>query len=243
MSALPAPFQTLQWSLLIAWVLALAVAFVFGQPHANGARRSIQRLQRSTSGLLVVMAALFWAGGGRNTTFAAYTALVALGMAVSYVADLIMAETIRVPNRVLGGIGVFGLAHALYISAFLSAGNVVGAALWGRAALPLVGMLAIGLTVWRIFVRTDGAPSALNYGSLVYTGLISSMAGIALSLALLDGRFWPASVGALLFVVSDIILGNQIFRGNNWRMVGEYVWFTYISGQALIVWSSASILA
>lgn len=49
----------------------------------------------------------------------------------------------------------------------------------------------------------------------------------------------PLALGAALFMVSDTILGNQLFRDNTWFMVSDVVWITYIFGQALIVFSSA----
>ncbi|MBI3243833.1 MAG: lysoplasmalogenase [Chloroflexi bacterium] len=225
------------FSLLALFILSNIAAILFGQPSPDRTRRAIPWLQRSTSLQLAIMAWLFWVLAARGTALATFALLIAFGMSISFVADLIMAEIIRLPNRVLGGIVVFGLAHLTYIAAYVAGGQALGilrAPLWGGA---VAGFLALGLVLWRALIHNPAAPQLLNYGALGYTLLITVMVSTAVALSLADGRLGLLSVGAFLFLISDVILGNQIFRQNNWPYVSEVVWLTYILGQAGIVWS------
>src|SRR3990170_1590139 len=123
----------LLFALLAVFVVSNVGAIVFGHPSPDRARRAIPWLQRSTSLQLAIMAWLFWALAARETPLAAFSLLVAIGMSLSFVADLIMAEIIRLPNRVMGGIVVFGLAHLTYIAAYAAGGralNVLTPTVW-----------------------------------------------------------------------------------------------------------------
>jgi uncharacterized membrane protein YhhN len=228
----------LLYTLLALFVISNIAAIALGKPSADRARRAIPWLQRSTSLQLAIMAWLFWALAARGTPLAAFSLLIAVGMSLSFVADLIMADIIRLPNRVMGGIVVFGLAHLTYIGAYVSGGQALGilrAPLWGGA---VVCLLALGLVLWQRLIRSPTAPQLLNYGALGYTLLITVMVATAVALSLADGRLGLLTIGASLFLISDVILGNQIFRQNLWPYVSEVVWLTYIFGQAGIVWSN-----
>jgi uncharacterized membrane protein YhhN len=232
----------LLWVLLVVWGLALVSAFAFGNFDAERTRHSIRPVLMLTSALLVVMAALFWLRHALPTSLAGFSLLITLGMAASFVGDLIMAEYIRTPNRVMFGILAFGVAHGLYIAGYLSArralGLEAGVAGWGAIAV----FLLIGLAAWALVVRSPHVPTALNYGALGYTLLLSGMTGLAAALALAAPRLWTLPLGAVLFLASDTILANQVFRKRNWFLVNDVVWVLYICGQALIVWSNAPAL-
>ena len=79
----------------------------------------------------------------------------------------------------------------------------------------------------------EGAP--LRYGALVYSLLLSSMSGLAGSLAARDRRYAPLALGGVLFLLSDLILAGELFGKAHFPGVGDVVWLTYITGQALIV--------
>jgi len=234
------PSQTsllLLCALLALFLLSNIAAIVFGKPSPDRTRHAIPWLQRSTSLQLAMMAWLFWGFGARQTTLAMYALLIAIGMSLSFVADLIMAEMIRLPNRVLGGIVVFGAAHLFYIAAFLSGGASLGLwrpDLWIGSAL---FWLPVGVAVWYRWVRHPSLAPLSNTSSLGYTLLIVVMVAGAGALALADGRLWLPLGGAFLFLISDTILGNQIFHRHDWPYVSEVVWATYSFGQAGIVWS------
>lgn len=231
------------WVLLAMWVVTLVAAFAFGQYNADRTRHSIRPLLMLTSALLVVMAALFWLRHTLNTPLAGFSSLITLAMAASFVGDLIMAEYIRTPNRVMFGILAFGVAHVLYIAGYLGArralGLEVGVAGWGV----IVVFLLIGLAAWALVVRSPQVPAMLNYDALGYTLLLSGMTGLAAALALAAPRLWTLPLGAVLFLASDTILANQVFRKRNWFLVNDVVWVLYICGQALIVWSNVPAMA
>jgi hypothetical protein len=224
-------------ALLAAWVAALFAAFAFGKFNEQRTRYARRPVLMATSGLLVVMALVFWRQVGRDT--APYALLIALGMSASFVGDLIMGEHIRTPNRVIFGGVTFALAHAFYISAILSLASTFGIRLnW----LLVLAVIAAGATFWAALVRATGRRSAMNYLMLVYMSIICVMAGLAVSMTLGVLGMWPLGVGALLFLASDVILLNQINRKNNWLLVSDVVWLLYISGQALIVWSNLPLI-
>lgn len=229
-------------SLLGLFILSNGLAIVLGKPNAAHTQRAIPWLQRSTSLQLAIMAWLFWGLLLRTTSLGGGSLLIAIGMSVSFIADLIMAEIIRVPNRVIGGIATFALAHGLYSGAYLLVGQTLGVFQVGVVGLCLSGLWIIGLLIWRQWVYSPSMPMLMNQAALGYMVVIATMVGLALAAALGDPRLWTLAVGAGLFMISDIILGNQIFRKRPWRYVNEVVWLTYISGQALIVWSNLAAL-
>jgi hypothetical protein len=107
----------------------------------------------------------------------------------------------------------------------------------------VAGLLILGVLLWGRFVNNPSALPLLNRGALGYTLLITVMVATALAVSIGDARLGLLAVGAVLFLISDLILGNHIFRQHNWPYVGEAVWLTYIAGQAGIVWSNYFALA
>lgn len=218
--------------------LANLLAYALGSPNAAGTGRMIPWLQRSTSAMLALAAWATLALGPPESAARPYALWVACGMSLSFVADLIMAEVIRLPSRVLGGMAVFGLAHLAYLAGMLGLDGALG--LGASPAMLAWGAAFLGAAVayWRLAVDTPAAPAALRAGALGYLALLAAMAGAAWGVAWRAPGLWMLAAGALLFFVSDAILGNQIFRGHNWRGVGDVVWATYIVGQAGIVCSA-----
>jgi hypothetical protein len=94
--------------------------------------------------------------------------------------------------------------------------------------------------LWWTLIRSPQTPAVLNYGSLGYALLLAAMAGLAVSLALQEPRFVPLALGALLFLVSDVFLGHRLFQEGKFLLMGDLVWMTYIVGQLLIVFSTAT---
>lgn len=212
-------------------------ALAFGRLNAAGTSRAIPWMQRGSSLLLAASAWLLYLAGDRSL----WPLAVAVGMSLSYLADLIMAEVIKLPSNVLGGMLAFGLAHCAYIVGMRS-----GSAALGLPGLPqAIGvalLIGVALAYWRLAVDTPRAPMALRLGALGYLALLSGTAGVAAGMAFAAPQLWPLAAGALLFFISDAILGNQIFREHNWPYVGDVVWLTYIVGQAGIVWGSSVVL-
>ena len=85
-------------------------------PELKNNGRLPRPIQMLLSFLLVVAAFVIWASGAK---YAAYAQWVAFGMLASFIGDLNMARLIPLPNRLIGGMIAFGIAHALYIVAYV----------------------------------------------------------------------------------------------------------------------------
>jgi len=148
-------------------------------------------------------------------------ALVVLGLGLSLVGDVLLL----VPERAfLGGLAAFLLAHLAYVAAFVRAG-VTG---WAWLGL---GVVAVGVAMLgrRVVSGARGHDPALALPVAGYVAVISAMVVAAV------GTGVPlAALGALLFYLSDSVLGWDRFvaplpQGRLATMV------TYHLGQGLIV--------
>lgn len=226
--------------LLVLWTGALVGSLVLEITDAPVAHSTVSSLLRSTSPLLVIIAWVLYAGG-RGDGLGTVRLLVAIGMSVSCVGDVVMGQIIPTPEPILTGIAVFGTAHIIYIIAFAIVAGRLGLRS-ARVRWASMGVaVAVGVACWSTFVRTPAAPVALNTGALVYALIIGSMGGMALSLALQSRRFIATAVGAGLFMLSDVMLGAWALRDTRWEYIGEAVWWSYIIGQMLIVWSIGTL--
>jgi uncharacterized membrane protein YhhN len=77
---------------------------------------------------------------------------------------------------------------------------------------------------------------AIQLAAMIYAGAITLMAVMAMWL---PWNAWPAMLGAVLFVVSDLVLAMELFRLPENAPVrvltAKVVWWTYVAAQALIV--------
>ena len=230
----------LLYALLAIWAALLILGFAFGQLDEERINR-IPRLNKILSSVILVVCALvWWLAGASGTPLAAYAGLVFFGMAFSFLGDVIMAQLLPLPQHVIFGMGAFGVAHVLYISGYLRLGRVLDLQDGRARVVGLAVLLVLGVLLWWLLIRSPQTAAVLNYGSLVYALLIAAMAGLAVSLALQEPRFVPLALGAVLFLVSDVFLGHRLFQGGQFLLVGDLVWMTYIVGQLLIVFSTAT---
>lgn len=227
----------LLFGLTVIFALSNVAAIALGQTSADRTHRAVPWLQRSTSAQLAVIAWLFWIFTARGTVLSPAVFLLSTGMSCSFIADLIMAGMIRLPNRVIGGIVVFGLVHGLYITSYLEAWRVTDDIDWTVLLRSLLAWAMVGFILWAAFVRNPAAPRALSAGAAIYTVLVASMVAVAMALAFSQLRFRLLAPGALLFLISDLLLGNHLFRKKNWPYVSEVVWLTYITGQCCMLWA------
>ncbi|MGK0265860.1 MAG: putative membrane protein YhhN [Maricaulis sp.] len=129
------------------------------------------------------------------------------------------------PTQQALGILAFGIGHLIYIGLFADQLRRKG-----NRGLP--GYLAtLVLIVFGAVMLLALQPhfGDLRIAASVYNGIILVMAALALI-----GRAPPlATLGALLFVVSDSVLAWRMFAGMlDWA--GPVVWVCYFGGQALI---------
>ncbi|MEW6364332.1 MAG: lysoplasmalogenase [Acidobacteriota bacterium] len=235
------PLRQIEIAILAIWAVVLVAAFAFGQLSADHTRHSIRPLLMVTSALLVLLALLWWLApvSGARSVPQSVSLLIFLGMLFGFLGDLIMADILRTPDRVIFGIGSFGIGHGCYIAAFLLALRAIHAQSGRVNWIVMASLVLLGIVLWTGLVRNPDKPLPLNLAALVYTLLICIMVAFAISLALAVPRLWYLALGALLFLASDAILGNQIFRDHQWFLVSDVVWVTYIVGQLLIVRSNA----
>jgi hypothetical protein len=212
----------------------LLLGLLFGKRDAKGVNR-IPLPVRMLSSALVLACALLLRRAADDPERRVQAGYVAAGMGAGTLGDLIMAEVIPLPEHVLFGMLAFGGGHTLYMRAFLRRARAE-ALRSGRARWASLGLAwAVALVGWWALVRNPKISPALNYGALVYALLLSSMSGLAAALAAGDRRFTPLAFGGALFLTSDIILASRLFRGTHFPQIGDAVWMTYITGQALIV--------
>ena len=184
---------------------------------------------------LVAAAWLIWSGSPER----AYCRWVALGMSAACVGDLIMARVIPLPNRLVGGMGAFGLAHALYINAYLQTIRASGGAFPNKGlwlGLSVYGLVTLG--GWWLYIRDPRKGALLNTGALVYGLWISVMASFALALATaLGGAWWLAALGGCVFIISDTLIGITDIRGLRITNANDWIWLTYAAGQMGIIYA------
>jgi YhhN family len=211
----------------------LIVGFFVGRTNADRTARVWPPLKLSTSFILVVCALILWLNQSSSAAL-----MIFLGMTFGFLGDLILAEVIRLPHRLIFGIIVFGIGHILYIIGFVQIALALhlGDPFGGTVLWTLFVMIASVL--WVALIYNPRQPRLLNVGSLIYAWLISVMAGTAAGLAIQDARFVWTAIGGVLFLISDVILGNRELRGRRWFLINDVVWIIYIAGQALIVMTS-----
>jgi hypothetical protein len=228
-------------SLWFGWAALLFGGFAFGRPSGPTGRRMPTVTRMASSAVLVAAAVLFAVQGASLGPLT----LTALGMAFGLLGDLFMARLlVRGDAYVFGGIGAFGLCHIAYIAALFLAGDALGATAAGPRWGALVAAWAFGLFVWWLVIwRPAPSRGALHGAALGYALLLASTLGAAVGLALQVPAFWPVALGALLFLISDLILAAQLFNGLRFRLIDDVVWLTYGPGQMLIVFGMGLALA
>ena len=192
-----------------------------------------------SSAILVACALLIWTTAAVGTALARTAALLCAGMAFSLLGDVIMAQLLPLRQYVLCGMGAFGLTQVLYILGYLRLGQALGLSDSTVRLACLAGAYVIGISLWWRLVFSSRQRTAMNVASLGYCLLLLTMAGLATSVAVQEPHLTILAVGGCLFVLSDLLLGHRLFRMRRFLLMGDLVWMTYISGQALIVYSAA----
>lgn len=213
--------------LIFLWVAFLFGGWLWGKDPQRYRRMPVWTRMASSA----VLVLLGWYGfllapAGEVAT---YARLIAVGMTFGFVGDLFMAGLLPAPSRVLGGIAAFGVGHIAYISAIVGYRPVR----WWVVGLGL--FVAAGL-FYAVFLRNKKR-SPLLWAALLYSLLLASTAALGVSLALQLPLFGVLALGGLFFFASDLILALELFNQTRFPWLGDWIWFTYGPGQALIVLS------
>jgi uncharacterized membrane protein YhhN len=212
--------------------ITLIVAFIFGHTNTERTRRTIKPLRLSTSWILVACAWIIFAA---SSTLRTPALLIAFGMTFGALGDLVLADVIPLPKRMISGILVFSIGHLCYIAGFSQTAHVLGLNDPFSESILWAAFVIVAALLWFFLIYNPAKSRVLNIGSLFYGWLIAVMAGTATALALTDPRFTLTAIGGVLFLISDIILGNRELRDNGWFLVHDVVWVLYITGQTFIV--------
>lgn len=224
------PLDLIAWMLVALWAVLLLGGYLLGR---RAVPPGIPRWARISSSLVLVMLAWYGVLLASAPAPSRYAGLIALGMTSGFVGDLFMARLLPAPHRVLMGMLTFGVGHVAYIAA------MVGYAPLGWIALLLWLALGIAL-VYRLFFR-GAARSRLRWAVLPYALLLASTAGVASGLAWQQPLFIGLALGAVLFLVSDLLIALDLFSPLRLPAMNDAIWLLYGPGQLLIVisiWST-----
>jgi uncharacterized membrane protein YhhN len=199
------------------------------------------------SSALLVTAAWIWFLGYSRSLAAGTVALIAAGMTLGAIGDFfnggVLQELIPLPDPVLGGIAAFALGHIAYITASVRVARQHGFQSTGKRLAAIAFWQVFGIVTWFfvVYCGTNRGAGLLVWPALPYSLLLAGTAGVATYLAMEDRRFTLLASGAVLFLISDLILAFRMFHGD-FALAGHAVWLTYGPAQMLIVYSIGAVV-
>lgn len=205
-----AAFLLLSIAVVVAVLDWLAVSFD---------SRALEYLLKPLTMIVLIMAALAIDPSSDSARM-----FLVIGLVLSLAGDvfLMLPSDLFVP-----GLASFLLAHIAYVVALAALGVEVAPMLVGVA----IALIAAGIVGRRIVAGAAAMDAALRVPVIAYMGAISMMVVFALGTGVLF-----AVVGALLFFISDAVLGWTRFVGQFARS-REVVMVTYHLGQVGLVLS------
>ncbi|WP_040330468.1 lysoplasmalogenase [Clostridium ihumii] len=200
----------------------------------NGELHSQVKMMFSFS--MILMAFVFWECSA-NEKLKPYLMLLFIGMTFSTIGDIIMARIVKVKDRLSYAIIFFILAHVSYMGSYILAtskleGNFIC----------LIFIIPIGYIfttiIWSKFVKNKMKSKKINYLSLVYSLVIVTMMMISLNLTITTTtKFLLTTVGAIVFILSDLIIGVSEIKEKGPKNQSIWVWITYVIGQMCIIYN------
>jgi hypothetical protein len=222
--------------LVAVWFCLLFGGFLLGKPSA-GSNRRMPLWTRIGSSAVLVVASWSWFYVAMRMDASLFSVLVATGMSLGFVGDLLMARLIPVVRHVLAAMAIFGLGHVAYTLAVAT--FVVKYPL--ANPIPCLGACLVwimaGVTGWLLVVYRRSRRTKLGWAALLYTLLAAGTAGLSTCLALQNASFVPTAIGAALCLLSDTILAAHLFGGFRFRLIQDVVWLIYGPAQMLIIYS------
>jgi hypothetical protein len=245
MTCLPSgyPHRAIHALLLLLWLGLILGGLIFGPLNESMTQKIPIPICLACTFILAVCAAIWWDYLlGRLRGFAM---LLCIGMSFGFLGDLTMARWFVIPplDPLILGMIWFGLCHIFYIAAWRRIAGILRLTNWKVWLASVTLVILAGIACWHFLVQAPDAGKLRNYGALGYCVLLSGSAGCALALAVQQPRFALSFIGAALLIVSDVLLGSYVFRGNKWFLVDTGVWFIFNLGQLLIVFTPGYLLA
>jgi hypothetical protein len=225
--------------LWIVWAILLFGGFALGPLNEEETQRINTFSRMGSSAVLVLAGAVAWFFARRRAG-SLFAGFLAVGMLLGFIGDLfnagLLQNVVPLEDPVLGGMISFGLGHIAYIGGCLLLARRAGLTYVTALGGALLGLELFGFVGWWAIVYRGQEPTLIHYLALPYSLLLAGTAGIAVGLALQSRRLIPLAVGAVLFLISDLILAWRLFHGS-FYLAGDAVWLTYGPGQMLIVFS------
>jgi len=233
--------------LWVAWAILLATAMILGNVLGSHAHAAATAARMGSSVVLVIAGWWTWLML-RQAAIAPFALAIAIGMTLGAIGDFFNAGLLKfipLPSGTLGGIAAFGLGHIAYIAGCVWLARRTGltarwALAWGIGYWQLFGVIG-----WYLIVMQGSENRDLVWPALPYSLLLAGTAGITTGLGLQSARLLGLAAGAALFLLSDLILAFELFRGH-FAYDTEMVWLNYSPGQMLIVFAvlpAAAVLA
>ena len=159
---------------------------------------------------------------------------LALALGLSALGDFALTRTGE--RAFMAGMAAFGLAHLVYIALFAGLGAGIAHLTIGQAVFA-VGLAGSAIWLGRLYARDAGA---LRLPLLVYIAIIASMGLMALLLP--DQPLHQlVLLGAVLFICSDALLGQEVFLRRIWPGQAPLLWALYYAAQVCLFAGIATI--
>ncbi len=155
---------------------------------------------------------------------------VSVGLALSVLGDIALLAPAAGPWFV-AGIAAFGLAHAAYLCAFFYLGIDLTI-----AAVALLLLIPVGVLLYR-WLGPD-VPQKLKRPVMGYITIISAMVAAAFGTAGQHHRLWFAALAAVIFMLSDVGVAMQRFKGAGFSTKAWTLPFYYVA-QLMFAWLSS----
>lgn len=195
--------------------IGAALALIYGARLTEAAPSALKSLTKTGATAALALAGIL--GGAAPA--------ITLGLALGALGDLLLSRPSN--HAFLGGMAAFALGHLAYVLAFWP---LIGAGLHPALALGIMLALFASGPIW-LWPHCG----ALRLAVIAYSAIIAVM----LALALMLGRDHAmARIGALVFVLSDVLLALRLFRASDpqtRQILSFFLWPLYWVGQLLIL--------
>ncbi len=212
---------------MLTYILILFVivsAFIHIRAEYRGPRQHIYIFKPLTMVFILLIAIL----GQAASPF--YKYMIIIGLLSSLAGDVFLMLP---PDRFVAGLVAFLIAHLFYIAAFVSE---ISSLIWW----PSIPFVIYGIVIYAILAPSLGK---LKLPVLIYILVILVMAWLAWERWSQTGQSGAllASLGAVLFIISDTILAIDRFRGA-FKLSRALNLTTYFAAQLLIAGSIGSLV-